>query len=157
MGPVALVTLAHSRWQVRASLFLLLREALMDRSSAKVERDGNVTIITLSDAGYRGDNTLARQLTGQTDAAGAEHMLLDFTNVEFLTSAELGTLVTLHKRLKACGGRLTLFNLNAQVYEVFAITNLHRLLGICREKGADAVRTQSENSFEGHHEVRIGS
>jgi hypothetical protein len=46
----------------------------------------------------------------------------------------LGTLITLHQRLKACGGRLTLFNLNAQVYEVFTMTHLQTLLGICREE-----------------------
>ena len=70
--------------------------------------------------------------------ATASHLLLDFTNVEYLSSVELGTLITLHKRVKAFGGRLTLFNLNAQVYEVFTVTHLQTVLGICREENAVA-------------------
>ena len=63
---------------------------------------------------------------------GECHLLLDFTNVEYVTSVELGTLISLHTKMKASGGRLTLFNLNFQVFEVFLATHLERLIGICR-------------------------
>jgi anti-anti-sigma regulatory factor len=39
-------------------------------------------------------------------------------------------LIDLHKRMQRFGGRLTLSNLNAQVYEVFAVTRLHTLLTV---------------------------
>jgi anti-anti-sigma factor len=60
-------------------------------------------------------------------------MLLDFTNVEYLSSAELGTILALHQKLKGCDGRLTLFNLSVQVFEVFWLSQLQRRLDICRE------------------------
>jgi anti-sigma B factor antagonist len=103
-------------------------------SSPKVEQSDNVRVITFTADKVRDvENMLARELEGRTDRLGACHLLLDFTNVECLNSLELGTLITLHKRMKAAGGRLTLFNLNAQVYELFTITHLQTVMGICRE------------------------
>jgi anti-sigma B factor antagonist len=101
----------------------------------KVEKSGNVKIITFTGDEVRDvENVLAKELKGHMEDLGECHLLLDFTNVEYLSSVELGTLITLHKRMKASGGRLTLFNLNAQVYEVFTVTRLQTLLGICREE-----------------------
>jgi anti-anti-sigma factor len=103
-------------------------------SSPKVEQSDNVRVITFTADKVRDvENMLARELDGRTNRLGACHLLLDFTNVEYLNSLELGTLVTLHKRMKAAGGRLTLFNLNAQVYEIFTMTHLQTVMGICRE------------------------
>jgi len=100
----------------------------------KVEQSGNVRVITFSTEEVCDvENVIARELEGCTDGLRGSHLLPDFTNVEYLRSVELGTLITLHKRMKDSGGRLTLFNLNAQVYEVFTITRLQTLLGICRE------------------------
>jgi anti-anti-sigma factor len=103
------------------------------RSSPKTEQAGNVKILTFT-AGQARDveNVIATELDGLPDGMGDCHLLLDFTNVEYITSVELGTLVNLHKRLKDSGGRLTLFNLNLQVFEVFTATRLETLLGICR-------------------------
>lgn len=56
--------------------------------------------------------------------------------MEYLTSLELGALIALHKRMKTCGGRLTLFNLSAPAYEIFVTTRLQSFLGICREDGS---------------------
>ena len=104
------------------------------RSPPKVEKRGGVKIITFTGGQARDvENVIATELDGLTEKLGQCHLLLDFTNVETITSVELGTLITLHKNLQATGGRLTLFNLNLQVFEVFAVTRLEGLLGICRE------------------------
>src|SRR5947209_6721822 len=108
-------------------------------SPPKVEQSGDVRVITFAADGVRDvEDMLARDLDGCTDDLGGSHLLLDFTHVERLGSLELGTLIGLHKRMKACGGRLTLFNLNAEIYEVFTVTRLQTLLGICRELEAAA-------------------
>ena len=100
----------------------------------KVEQNGNVRIVTFTaDAVRDVENMLARELEGRTAGPTLSHLLLDFLNVKYLNSLELGTLITLHTRMKALGGRLTLFNLSDQVYEVFTATRLQTLLGICRE------------------------
>ncbi len=100
----------------------------------RVERSGHVTILTLAGAAPRDEeNMLARDLKGVAAGARGGHLLLDFAGVRYVNSVELGTLVTLHKRMAAAGGRLTLFNMSAQVYEVFALTRLDSLLSICRQ------------------------
>jgi anti-anti-sigma factor len=102
--------------------------------SPKVERCGNITVITFTRDAIRDvEDVIARELGALSAEPGVQHLLLDFTNVACLNSVELGTLVTLHKRVKAAGGRLTLFNLSAQLYELFTLTHLDALLGICRE------------------------
>jgi anti-sigma B factor antagonist len=104
----------------------------------KVEENGTVRVITLtSGILLEEDNVLASELEGRTDGLGGCHLMLDFTHVERINSVELGTLITLHKSLKAAGGRLTLFNLSTQVFEVFAVTRLDTFLCICREKAGE--------------------
>src|SRR5579871_4278718 len=103
----------------------------MDRP-AKVENAGSINIITLTGERKGVENRLAAELAGLTDGLAAEHLLIDFTNVAYLTSAELGTLVRLHKDAAAAGG-LTLFNLNPDIYETLVVTRLSTYLGVCRE------------------------
>lgn len=100
----------------------------------KVEQSDHVRIVTFTADKVRDvENVIARELEGQTEGLARSHLLLDFMNVERLGSVELETLIALHMRMKACGGRLTLFNLSAPVYETFTATHLQTLLGICRE------------------------
>jgi len=102
-------------------------------TSPKVEQGGNVTILTFSDDLRDGRNVLARELGDFSTELRDHHLLLNFINVKYLNSVELGTLINLHKRLQSAGGRLTLFNLNAQVFQIFTTTRLDTLLTICRE------------------------
>lgn len=103
------------------------------RSPPKMEQRGGVKIITFTAGQARNvENVIATELDGLTDDLGECHLLLDFTNVEYIASVELGTLVSLHKEMKASGGRLTLFNLKRDVFEVFTVTRLETLIGICR-------------------------
>jgi anti-anti-sigma factor len=100
-----------------------------------VERNGYERVITFTGRRNPGvGNPLASELEGRTDGLRKCQLLLDFGNVEFITGVELGTLITLHKKLRSCGARLTLVNLNAHVYEVFSITKLHTLFEIPREE-----------------------
>jgi anti-sigma B factor antagonist len=103
----------------------------------KVEQSGSVRIITFTADKFRDvENVIASELEGWTDALGDCHVLLDFTNVERISSVELGTLITLHKKMRASGGRLTMFNMKAEIYEVFTLTRLQTFMGICREDEA---------------------
>jgi hypothetical protein len=57
-------------------------------------------------------------------------MLLDFGNVEFLSSAALNKLIILDKKVKQFKGRLKLCNLRPEIQEVFVITRLNQLFEI---------------------------
>jgi hypothetical protein len=103
--------------------------------SPKVEHRGQTTIITFTGGeGSDPDNPIAGELGGHADDLAGGHLLPDFANVKGISSLELGTLVGLHRRMAAAGGRLTLFNLSALLYEVFTATRLHTLMEICRER-----------------------
>jgi anti-sigma B factor antagonist len=67
-----------------------------------------------------------------------KNLLLNFSNVEFLSSAALGKLITLDKKVKSNGGRLKLSNIRPEIYEVFAITKLNKLFDI-KDDEADAL------------------
>src|SRR6476469_5763258 len=91
----------------------------------KVEHAGNITVFTFTAGEVRDlENTLAQELKGLTEQMSGRHLLLDFCRVERIVSVELGTLIDLHKQMKASGGRLTLFNLSDEVYEVFTTCRL---------------------------------
>lgn len=102
------------------------------RSDAKLERTKGLAVLRLADCAeleLRGART-ARAGSPRLDAGG--HLLIDFTNVERLGAAELSALLALHRAARDAGGRLSLFNLSRDVYDVFLATGLNAVLEICR-------------------------
>jgi anti-sigma B factor antagonist len=57
-------------------------------------------------------------------------VLLNFVNVEHLSSAALGTLIAVSNHVKQKGGQLRLANIDPQILEVFVITKLNKLFQI---------------------------
>jgi anti-sigma B factor antagonist len=75
-------------------------------------------------------NEIRDELLGLvTDVSGVK-LLLSFRNVEHLSSAALGVLITLSKRIAEQGGELRLAEISPQIMEVFKITRLNRLFDI---------------------------
>ncbi len=70
------------------------------------------------------------QLRAVAESTPSVQLLLDFQNVEHLSSAALGMLITLDKLVKENSGTLKLCNINPQIYEVFKITRLNKLFAI---------------------------
>ena len=70
------------------------------------------------------------EILNLVDVEGNPKLLISFENVEHLSSAALGTLITINNKIKKKGGQLRLSNINPQIYEVFAITKLNKLFQI---------------------------
>ncbi len=70
------------------------------------------------------------ELAGLVEANPGSKLLLSFKNVEHLSSAALGTLITLNKKVEGVEGRLKLADISPQIYEVFKITRLNKLFEI---------------------------
>ena len=66
-------------------------------------------------------------------ASGGMNMILDFGNVRFLSSAVLGLLIRISKRIYERDGRLKLCNINPKIYEVFKITRLTKTFDIYKD------------------------
>lgn len=62
---------------------------------------------------------------------GHLHLLLDFTRVDYLSSAGLRVLLSSAKKLKAQKGGLILFALSEDVNEVLKIAGFDKILHIC--------------------------
>ncbi len=57
-------------------------------------------------------------------------VLISFENVDHLSSAALGTLITINNQIRGKDGQLRLANIDPQIYEVFVITKLNKLFQI---------------------------
>ncbi len=64
------------------------------------------------------------------EAKNRPKFLLDFVNVEHLSSAALGMLINVNNRIKKQSGQLRLSNIRPQIMEVFNITRLNKAFQI---------------------------
>lgn len=61
---------------------------------------------------------------------GKSLLLLDFSHVDYLSSAGLRLLLALAKKIKAQGGKLVLSTLSAEVMEIIKMAGFERILAI---------------------------
>jgi len=61
---------------------------------------------------------------------GSSRLLIDFSQLSYINSAGLRTVLLVAKRLKTAGGRLSLCSLNQQIAEVFDISGFSAILDI---------------------------
>jgi anti-sigma B factor antagonist len=57
-------------------------------------------------------------------------LVINFERIKFLSSAVLGKLISLHKRILIEKGRLALCHINKDIRQVFKITRLDRIIPI---------------------------
>ena len=60
-------------------------------------------------------------------------LVLDFRNVRFLSSAVLGLLIRVSKKVYERDGQLGLCNINPKIYEIFKITRLTKIFDIYQD------------------------
>ena len=107
----------------------------------EVTQMGEVTVVRFVDRKILDEaniQELGQELFQLVEDENHKSLLLNFSSVEFLSSAALGKLITLEKRVKAHGGKLKLSNIRPEIYEVFAITKLNKLFDI-KDDEADAL------------------
>ena len=68
------------------------------------------------------------------------NLILDFCNVRFLSSAVLGLLIRISKKIYERDGQLRLCNINPKIYEAFKITRLTKIFDIYKNT-EDAVES----------------
>lgn len=83
---------------------------------------------------------LGEELNGLVEGGNNRNLLLDFSKVEFLSSAALNKLIILDKKVKSHSGKLKLCNLKPEIQEVFVITRLNQLFDI-KDNEKDAIES----------------
>ena len=73
---------------------------------------------------------IGEEITHLIEAEQGPKVVISFANVDHLSSAALGTLITIHNKVKARAGQLRLAKIDPQIYEVFVITKLNKLFEI---------------------------
>jgi anti-sigma B factor antagonist len=108
-----------------------------------VNEVGDVTVVRFRDRKIIDDiniQELGQELFRLIEQDHRQKLLLNFSSVDFLSSAALGKLITLDKKVKTHKGAMKLSNIRPEIFEVFAITKLNRLFDI-QDDEADALAT----------------
>jgi anti-sigma B factor antagonist len=99
----------------------------------RVRKERGVTFVEFVDRNILDEaniQQIGEEIASLIDAEPAPKLVISFSNVDHLSSAALGTLITIHSRMKTKQGQLRLSNIDPQIYEVFVITKLNKLFEI---------------------------
>ncbi|MEK6675650.1 MAG: STAS domain-containing protein [Planctomycetota bacterium] len=104
-----------------------------ERSHLRHRKTNGVSIVEFSDRKILEEISIAEigeELQSMVVSSPGINLLLSFKNVEHLSSAALGMLITLNKNVGEKSGKLRLSDITPQIYEVFKITRLNKLFQI---------------------------
>jgi len=99
-------------------------------------KTGDVHLVVFKDKKILDDTVLdeiKKEITTYMGKAAGPDMLLDFANVEFMSSAMLGLLGQLHRKITTGQGRLKMCNIRPEIFQVFKLTNLDKLFSIHKD------------------------
>jgi len=102
-------------------------------SRLRVEEQDGVTCIAFVDRNILDEANIQQigdEITRLIDEQAQPRLLISFDNVDHLSSAALGTLITVNNQIRGKDGQLRLANIDPQIYEVFVITKLNKLFQI---------------------------
>lgn len=109
----------------------------------RVTREKDVTQVEFVDRNILDEaniQAIGEEVMAIIDASPSPRLLISFSNVDHLSSAALGTLISINNRIKARAGQLRLANIDPQIMEVFMITRLNRIFSI-HETSAQALES----------------
>ena len=112
-------------------------------SRLRIREEDGITRIEFIDRNILDESNIQAigdEISGIIESAAEPKLLISFTNVDHLSSAALGTLITINNRVRERSGELRLADIDPQIYEVFVITRLNRLFEI-HETGEDALKS----------------
>jgi anti-sigma B factor antagonist len=101
-----------------------------------VEYAGNATVVSFADEKILEEHdikALQESLMSVAEQAERMNLIVDFGNVRFLSSAVLGLLIRISKRIYERDGQLRLCNINPKIYEIFKITRLTKTFDIYKD------------------------
>jgi len=105
----------------------------------ETEEIGEVTVIRFLDSRITNPleiDELGRQLYQVLEFKNCAKLVIDFSPVEFLSSATIGKLISLNRKVKVCKAALRLCNLRPAIRNVFHLCNLERVFNIYEDQAA---------------------
>lgn len=99
----------------------------------RVTRIGEVTQVEFVDRNILDESNIqqiSEELTSVVDELPTPKVLIRFSNVDHLSSAALGAMITINNRVRGKDGLLKLSEIAPQIREVFTITKLDKIFEI---------------------------
>ncbi len=114
-----------------------------ETSRLRIKKVGDVSQIEFIDRNILDEaniQQIGEEIASIIESSPKPKLLISFANVDHLSSAALGTLITINNKVRTAGGQLRLADIDPQIYEVFVITKLNKLFQI-HETTADALKS----------------
>jgi len=102
-------------------------------SRLNITQEGDVTVIEFLDRNILDEASIQQigdEMLRIVEQSESPKLLINFNNVDHLSSAALGTLITINNKVRQKDGQLRLTDIDPQIYEVFVITKLNKLFHI---------------------------
>ncbi len=102
-------------------------------SRLAIKHEGDIVCVDFIDRNILEEasiQAISAQITQLIEASSNPKLLLCFKNVQHLSSAALGALITINNQVREKEGQLRLSDINPQVHEIFLITKLDTLFQI---------------------------
>jgi len=109
------------------------------RTRLLLEVVDGVTVVSFADTKIVAEDQIqevGEELYALVDDGVKANLLLNFGNVQYLSSAALGKLINLKKKVTAVKGKLKLCCIHPDLLEVFRITRLDQVFEIYAEEQA---------------------
>jgi anti-sigma B factor antagonist len=109
------------------------------RRHLRLETIDGVTVVSFVESKIVSEESIQEvgdQLYSLVDIEGHRQLLLNFGNVQYLSSAALGKLINLKKRVGAAGGKVKLCCIHPELKVVFKITRLDNVFEIYDDEQA---------------------
>ncbi len=113
------------------------------RPRIEVEYAQHAVIATLTDEKILDESDirgLEDSIMPLLETSPGVNLVLDFSNVKFLTSSALGLLIRISRKIYESEGQFKLCGIDPKIYEIFKITRLDRVFDIHADR-YDAVQS----------------
>jgi anti-sigma B factor antagonist len=136
-APVERDVASPPAWQPTRSWTGVCPMSTGPRRHLRLESIDGVTVVSFVDTKIVTEENIQEvgdQLYSLVEQEGHKQLLLNFGNVQYLSSAALGKLINLKKKVGAVKGKLKLCCIHPDLLEVFRITRLDQVFEIFDEE-----------------------
>ncbi len=117
----------------------------------RIVEDGNVVVVSFTDVAILDETSIKEigdELENIVKAKEKINLIINFTNVDYLSSAVLGRLVKIYKAVKLSSGKMLLCNIKNNILQVFKITKLDKMFEIFPDQDKAVKSVKGNTGFK---------
>lgn len=107
---------------------------MTDEASVRMREQDGVSIVSFEGVPVLDVLTIqriAKDVYGFVEGGEERKLVLDFTDVRFLSSQALGVMLTLRRKADKAGAKVAVARIRPELHRVFEVTNLDKLFDFC--------------------------